>query len=343
MDGVRLAYAVQGSGPTLIRAAHWLTHVEHDGRSPVWRHWLTELSRGRRLVRYDGRGCGLSDRSVERLTFDASVEDLEAVADAVQAERFTLLGASQGGPVAIAYAARHPERVARLVLYGTSARGRLRRAATPEERDEAALLQSLVRVGWGRDDAVFRRVFTSRFIPDGTHEQMEWFDRLQRLSASPDVAWRLREAWMRVDVVELLGGIDVPTLVVHVRGDAVIPFEEGRLLAARIQGARLVPLEGRNHILLEGDPGWPRFVEELDAFVGAEPAAYRVTAELSSREVEVLRLVADGATNEQIAARLVLSVRTVERHLSNVYRKLGLSGTSARAAAAARLVELGRR
>jgi pimeloyl-ACP methyl ester carboxylesterase/DNA-binding CsgD family transcriptional regulator len=340
-DGVRLAYATHGHGPPIVKAAHWLTHLEYDWRSPVWRHWLQELGTGHRVVRYDERGCGLSDREPHRLTLDAFVEDLATVVDAAGLERFALLGASQGGAAAIAYAARHPERVTHLVLYGAYARGRMRRAVSAEQREEAALLQSLVRVGWGRDDPVFRRVFTSRFLPEGSPEQMAWFDELQRVSATPASAERLRAVWAQIDVSDLLERIESSTLVVHVRGDAVVPFEEGRRLAARIQGARFLPLEGRNHALLADEPAWPIFLAELRAFVGTRadaPAA--AIEELSPRELEVLRLVAAGLPNEEIAERLVLSVRTVERHLSNAYGKLRLSGKSARAAAAARIAKI---
>jgi pimeloyl-ACP methyl ester carboxylesterase/DNA-binding CsgD family transcriptional regulator len=336
-DGVTIAYADQGTGPAVVKAASWLTHLEHDWRSPVWLHWLEELGRGRRLVRYDERGCGLSDRDVDELSFESFVGDLEAVVDAAELDRFALVGISQGGAIAIGYAVRHPERVSHLVLLGAYARGRLRRDLSPEEREEATLLDSVVRVGWGRPDPVFRRVFTTRFVPDGTAEQLEWFDELQRVSVSPDTAERLRACWGRIDVVDLLDDVAVPTLVAHPRGDAVVPFAEGRLLATRIRGARFLPLDGRNHILLEHEPAWHVFKAELNGFIGAGEIPRNGSLEdLTRRELEVLALVADGLGNEEIGLRLVLSTRTVERHLSNVYAKLGLQGKSARAAAAAR-------
>jgi pimeloyl-ACP methyl ester carboxylesterase/DNA-binding CsgD family transcriptional regulator len=341
-DGVRIAYATHGHGPALVKAAHWLTHLEHDWRSPVWRHWHEGLGAGHMVLRYDERGCGLSDREPERLTLDAFVDDLATVVDAAGLDRFALLGASQGGAVAIAYAARHPERVSHLILCGAYARGRMRRAVSAEQREEAELLQSLVRVGWGRDDPAFRRVFTSRFIPEATPELVAAFDELQRVSATPEGAERLRAAWMHIDVGDLLERIEAPTLVAHVRGDAVVPFEEGRRLAAGIRDARLLPLQGRNHLMLAGEPAWAAFLAELRAFLGTraeEPAGE--LGELSPREVEVLRLVAAGLANEEIAERLALSVRTVERHLSNAYAKLRLSGRSARAAAAARIARVG--
>jgi pimeloyl-ACP methyl ester carboxylesterase/DNA-binding CsgD family transcriptional regulator len=337
-DGVTIAYAEHGGGPPVVKAANWLTHLEHDWRSPVWKPWLEELARGHRLLRYDQRGCGLSDREVGRFSLADFVADLEAVVDTAELEQFGLLGLSQGGAVAIAYAVRHPERVMRLVLCGSYARGRLKREPTREEREEAMLLRDVVRVGWGRPDPAFRRVFTSRFVPGGTPDQLEWFDELQRLSVTPDTAVRLRDCWSEIDVVDLLDDVAVPALVVHARGDAVVPFEEGRLLAARIRGARFLPLESDNHILLEQEAAWPELVAELREFLDA-PAVDRGVAsldDLTGRELEVLGLVADGLGNDQIARRLFVSTRTVERHLSNVYAKLGISGKAARAAAAAR-------
>ncbi len=323
-----------------MKAANWLTHLEYDWQSPVWRHWLEDVGRGHRLVRYDERGCGLSDRSPARLTLQAFVDDLAAVVDAADVERFALLGLSQGGAVAIAYAARYPERVTKLILCGAYARGRGRRGPSAAQTEEDELLQATIRVGWGRADPVFRRVFTMRFIPEATAEQMDWFDELERRSASPEMAARLRSAWAEIDVTPLLDQVMAPTLVAHSRGDAVVPFEEGRLLATRIANARFLPLEGRNHILLAGEPAWTVLLAQLRGFLGTSTAAPDRTVDaLSARELGVLHLVAAGLSNEQIADRLILSLRTVERHLSNVYAKWGLSGKSARAAAAARLAD----
>lgn len=338
-DGVTIAYAEHGRGPAVVKAANWLTHLEHDWRSPVWKHWLEELARGHRVIRYDQRGCGLSDREVEALSLESFVADLEAVVDAAKLDRFALLGLSAGGAVAIAYAAHHPERVSHLVVCGGYARGRAERGLSPEERAESDLLQSVIRVGWGRPDPLFRRVFTTRFIPGGTAEQLEWFDELQRVSVSPETAERLRACWGEIDVTDLLDAVDVPTLVAHARGDVVVPFIEGRLLATRIRDARLLPLEGRNHILLEHELAWPVFLAELRDFIGTRASDLfprQSLDALTQREIEVLELVADGLSNEEIGARLFVSTRTVERHLSNVYVKLRLSGKAARAAAAAR-------
>jgi pimeloyl-ACP methyl ester carboxylesterase/DNA-binding CsgD family transcriptional regulator len=335
-DGVQIAYAMHGQGPPLVKAANWFTHLQHDWQSPVWRHWLTELGRTQTYVRYDERGCGLSDRDLFEYSFDTWLRELEAVVDDAGLERFALLGISQGAALAIAYAVEHPERVTHLVLYGGYAQGMLKRAKTPEERDEALLRQSLVRVGWGRPDPTFRRVFTTLFVPGGTEEQLAWFDEAQRLSTSPENAERIMAARYAIDVVDLAKRVTTPAIVLHAVGDAAIPFEQGRQLAALIPGAKLVPLESDNHVLLDGEPAWEAFLAEVRAFLGAvAPEPIRHVGELSKREADVLTLVAAGHSNEEIAERLFLSVRTVERHLSNVYVKFGLSGKSARAAAAA--------
>ena len=313
-----------------------MTHLEHDWDSPLWRHWWTDLGREHRMVRYDQRGCGLSDRNPSRLGLEEFVDDLAAVVDAAGLERFALLGVSQGGAVATSYAVRHPERVSHLVVFGGYARGRRLRNLSAEHQAEVDLLDGIVRVGWGRPDPVFRRVFTARFMPDATPEQMARFDEMMRVSASSQMAGRLREVWGHIDIRERLGQVAVPTLVAHARDEVVVPFEEGRILAAGIPGARLLPLSSRNHLPLANEPAWPVFLRELRAFLGSAPAPPSAAHEaLSPREREVLLLVTSGLSNEEIAARLYLSARTVERHLSNSYAKLGLTGKGARAAAAA--------
>jgi pimeloyl-ACP methyl ester carboxylesterase/DNA-binding CsgD family transcriptional regulator len=340
-DGVRLAYATHGQGPPLVRTATWLTHLEHDWESPVWKHWLAALGERHTVLRYDERGCGLSDRDAEDFSLETRVADLEAVIDAAGFDRFALLGMSQGGPAAIGYAARHPERVTHLVLYATYARGRLRRDPSQADRDQAELMIQLIRMGWGGGDPVFRRLFTTLFMPDAGAEEMAWFDDLQRVTTDAETAVRIRHARNDDEVTEVAKLISTPTLVIHARDDALAPYAEGRLLATLIPGARFAPLDSRNHVLLAGEPAWPAFRRELDAFLDAgegERAAPADLPELSERELAVLELVADGLSNEEIAARLVISPRTVERHLSNVYAKLRLTGKAARAAAAARYV-----
>jgi pimeloyl-ACP methyl ester carboxylesterase/DNA-binding CsgD family transcriptional regulator len=341
-DGVRIAYAIHGRGPLLVRTATWLTHLEFDWQSPVWRHWLDGLADGHTVLRYDERGCGLSDRDVDDLSLEARVADLDAVIEAAGLERLSLLGISQGGPLAIAYAARHPERIAQLILFATYARGRLMRDPSAAAREQAGLMISLIRIGWGQDQPAFRRLFTTLFIPGATPEQMEWFDELQRVTTDPETAVRIRHARSRDDVTAAAARVTTPTLVLHARDDAVVPFSEGRLLATLIPGARLVSVESRNHILLANEPAWPVFLSELREFTGTTTfAPPQPIEELSAREREVVRLVAEGLSNEQIAKRLFVSVRTVERHLSNVYVKLRVSGKAARAAAAARFSQVG--
>ena len=334
-DGVRLAYAVHGSGPPLVRVATWLTHLEHDWESPVWRHWLEGLAAGHTVVRYDERGCGLSDRDPRELSVDAWVADLETVVDAAGLERFALLGVSQGAAIALVYAARHPERLTRLVLYGGYARGR--KVRRPDERRRENALIAAIRAGWDEPDAAFRRVFSMLFLPNGTPEQMAWYDDLLRMSASAETAARLYDARGSVDVLDAAPLVQAKTLVVHARDDRVVPVEEGRLLAALVPDARLVLLESANHILLREEPAWEIFLSEVNRFLESRRTADEPPLPaFSPRELEVLELVAGGLTNEAIASRLSLSVRTVERHLSNVYVKLRVSGKAGRAAAAAR-------
>jgi len=264
-DGVRIAYAELGSGSTLVKTANWLSHLEHDWKSPLWRHVARELSRDFRLVRYDQRGNGLSDWQVEDFSLDAFVGDLRAVVEAAGLERFALLGVSQGARVALAYAVAHPERVSHLILYGGSARGwRVGARARSEARSG---LQPLIAHGWGRDNPAFRQVFTTLFMPEASPEQASWFNELQRVSSSADNAARLLEATGGIDVTELLAHVQAPTLVLHAVDDAMVPFEEGRLLAAGIPGARFVPLQSRNHLLLDDEPAFARFLSEVRAFL----------------------------------------------------------------------------
>jgi pimeloyl-ACP methyl ester carboxylesterase/DNA-binding CsgD family transcriptional regulator len=343
-DGVGLAYSIEGDGPPLVKAGNWLSHLDYDRQSPVWRHWVRELSRGRTLIRYDERGCGLSDRQLDAMpTLDTFVDDLAAVVDATRLERFDLLGLSGGGPTAIEYAARHPERVSRLVLYGSYARGRYRRGA--DEADQARVLIELMRVGWGGVVPAFRQVFTSTYIPSAGEQQKRWYDEMQQASSTGDVAALLWQSRTDTDISDTARRITQPALVVHARHDRAVPFEEGRRLASLLPNARFVSLESDNHILQEGEAAWDVFLSEVRGFLGDDepaPTAPADLSELSEREREVLELVAIGMSNEQIAERLFLSTRTVERHLSNIYAKLRLSGKSARAAAAARFSGLSR-
>lgn len=268
-DGVRLAYAVAGDGPPLVRAANWMTHLGYDVESPVWSHWVRDLSLRYRFIRYDERGCGLSDWEATDFTFDDWVADLESVVEALGLKRFPLLGVSQGGAVAVAYAARHPERVSKLVLCGAYARGRAVRAVDDDEKRAAALDLDLARVGWGRDDPAFRQVFAAQFLPDGSRADWAAFDQLQRRTTSPDNAVRFLDEFSRIDVRDLAREVSCPTLIMHSRDDRRVPMQFGEELAALIPGSRLVSLASNNHLLTATEPAWQVFRSEVDGFLNA--------------------------------------------------------------------------
>jgi pimeloyl-ACP methyl ester carboxylesterase/DNA-binding CsgD family transcriptional regulator len=341
-DGARIAYARHGSGPPLVIATCWLSHLQHDWQSPVWRHFLADLGEFATIIRYDERGHGLSDWDVEDFGLEARIADIEAVVDDAGLDRFALMAMSQGGPPTIAYAARHPERVSRLLFYGSYAAAF--RDPTPEDLELDAAFEALIKVDWARPDSAFRRVFTSMMIPGATEEQMTWLDELQRVSTSAKNALDARRQRKRANVVELLAGLDHPTLVLHSRDDRMNDFEDSRHLASAITGARLVVLESANHIVLGNEPAWQVFRDEVRTFLAPDrqaapaPVGVDAAAVLSDRELDVLRLAAEGHDNAAIAAALTLSVRTVERHLHNTYAKLGIQGKAARAAAVARLL-----
>jgi len=321
-DGTRLAYASTGSGPPLLKSANWLSHIEFDWTSPIWRHWIVGLSRTRTLWRYDERGCGLSDRNPREVSLEAWVRDLEAVADAAKLERFDLLGLSKGVSIAIEYASRHPDRVSRLVLYGGYTRGRLRRGEGQTAIDELMTMSKLVELGWGRKNRAFRQVFATEFLPDASPELIDAFDALQRESASAADAVRSLQASAQIDVTRLAERIQCPTLILHARDDGRIPFDEGRHLASLVPGARFVPLASRNHVLLEDEPAWKVFLQELETFLGGARAG--AFADLTPRENELVELLARGLDNHQIAAHLGLSEKTVRNMVSSVLDKMGV-------------------
>ena len=264
-DGVRLAYAISGHGPPLVKTGNWLNHLEYDWDSPVWHHFFVGLSRNRRLVRYDPRGTGLSDWDVAEISLDAWIHDLTTVVDAAGLDRFPLFGLSQGCAVSIAYTVRNPERVSHLILCGGFALGASKRA--PEERERHNALTTLMRLEWGADNPGIRQMFANHLMPGATKEQTDTFNELQRKTASAECAARYYEAAGAIDVVELLPKIQVPTLVMHARDDAQVPFERGRQLAAEIPRAKFVALQSNNHVLLEQDPATERFFEEIDLFL----------------------------------------------------------------------------
>ena len=265
-DGIRLAYASIGTGLPLVKASNWLTHLDLEWGSPIWRHWWSALSLHHRVIRYDERGNGMSQRDVPDVSFDTWVHDLETVVDAAGLDRFPLLGISRGGAIAIAYAVKHPERVTHLVLYGAFAAG-MKRVGTPQELEARRALVSLTRLGWGLNNPAFCKVFTCRFIPEATAEHEQWFDELQRVSTSPENAARLMERDDDIDVRSLLPQVTTPTLVMHCDRDRAVPAEKGRQIAAAIPNARYVSLPGANHLMLEEEPGWAMFLDELGVFL----------------------------------------------------------------------------
>ena len=326
-DGVQLAWAEAGAGPVMIKAANWLTHLEYEWESPVWRHWIHFFSDNFRFVRYDERGCGMTDSNAGDLSLERWVADVEdVVAAAGVREPFSLLGISQGAAICVAYAVKHPERVSKLVLYGGYARGPFQRG----DADRASFYQAminLVRLEWGSDNPTFRQVFTSRFIPGGTEEQVGWYNELCRKTVTGEIAARLLESRAEIDVTALLGEVRAPTLVLHARGDGVVPIEEGHILAAGIPGARFVELDSKNHVMLEHEPAWERFCAEVLEFMGLKGSSRTedtAFAELSPREREVLMLITEGMSNAQIAERLSISDKTVRNHVSNLFDKLGV-------------------
>ena len=327
-DGTRLAWAEAGDGPVLVKASNWLTHLEYEWESPVWKHWIQFLSGNFRFVRYDERGCGMSEwQGGNSLSIDQWTDDLERVIDAARTdEPVTLLGISQGAATCIHYAIRHPERVARMIFYGGYVRGALRRN-TPETEAQYRAMIDLSRVAWGHANPTFRQVFTSRFIPGGTPEQLQWFNDLCLKTTTDEVVHHLLTARGMVDIESLMGEVRTPTLVLHARGDEVVPVAEGRLMASGIAGAEFVELDSRNHILLEHEPAWQRFKEAVLAFVRADAGsagAGSVFAALSARERAVLALMTEGLSNTDIGERLNISEKTVRNHASNLFDKLGV-------------------
>jgi pimeloyl-ACP methyl ester carboxylesterase/DNA-binding CsgD family transcriptional regulator len=337
-DGVRIAYATIGSGPVLVKAPNWMTHLEFEWESPVWRHWWQELAQDFTLIRFYQRGAGLSDWNIPEASFESWVTDLEAVIEATAVEKFSLLGISQGGPAALEYAVRHPERVDKVVLYGAYSRGSLHRGGS---REEHAARVVLTREGWGRDNAAYRQLFTSQFMPSATAEQMNWFNDLQRVSTTGENAARVQEIGSNINIVDRLRLVQAPTLVLHARDDARVPFEEGRQLSTLIPNARLVPLDSPNHLTLADEPAWEVLINNVRHFlVTGEPLPKGAgktempeadPGQLTAREVEVLRLIAAGRSNQEIAAELVISINTVTNHVKNI---LGKTGTANRTEAA---------
>jgi pimeloyl-ACP methyl ester carboxylesterase/DNA-binding CsgD family transcriptional regulator len=321
-DGTRIAYAVTGDGPPLVRAPHWFSHLEHDWTNPAFQPWVEDLSKRYSFLRFDQRGCGLSDREVPEISLEAHVRDLECVVDAAGLDRFAIFGASQGSAFALVYAARHPERVSHLLLYGGFARGWARRDS-PElaQRNEAQV--RLIELGWGGDEPSFRQVFTTQFMPDASLEAIRAFNDMMPLTSSAKTAARIFQANGRIDVQAEAREVRCPTLVVHGTGDMRIPFEEGRRIAGLIPGAQFVSLETRNHLMPTGDPAWQRLLDAMIEFYPpARPAGGEGFPQLTARERDVLELIARGLDNAQIAARLALSEKTVRNNITHIFDKI---------------------
>lgn len=322
-DGARIAVAQMGTGPVIVKAANWLSHVSQDHESPVWNHWLREFSARHQLVRYDLRGCGLSDRDVDDISFDAWLSDLEAVGETLD-EPFTLLGMSQGGALSIAYALRHPEKVERLILIGCYAQGMLARDAGEKTRLEAETLANLVQLGWGKDVPAYNQVFTNLLIPGGTPEQHAWWQRLERDTSTAEMANRTLEVLHQIDVVSAASKLDVPTLIFHGRDDARIPFNEGRKLAAIIPGAQFVPLDSANHVLLDHEPAWDVFRSTVKDFLSQTSADPHISKDFSLTEAEtaVVGLIIKGLGNAEIADALGKTEKTVRNQVTAAFHKM---------------------
>jgi pimeloyl-ACP methyl ester carboxylesterase/DNA-binding CsgD family transcriptional regulator len=329
-DGVRIAYAVSGSGPPLLRTPNQYCHLRYDWDSSIWRHWLALLASRYTLIRYDLRGCGLSDREGVEFSFDRYLEDMEAVAEAAGLQRFAICGWSGGGATGVAYAACHPDQVSHLVLHGCYSRARLARNPTQNQIDETELQLKAIELGLDFDNPALRQLYASIRMPDSHPDQLRSFDETVRLATTPVNASKVLRSYFKVDLTDLAPKVKCPTLISHARQDAAIPFDEGRALAALIPGARFVPLESRNHYLVEGEPAWLQLVEELEEFLPAVPARKSdavkgLLDELTGRENEVLELVARGLDNDTIGTRLGISERTVRNNVSIIFGKLGVS------------------
>lgn len=328
-DGVRIACCITGSGPPLVRVSGWMTHIERDRRGPIWGHWWRELASRHRLIQFDIRGSGLSDRDAPDLGLAGWLRDLEAVMDGLALERAPMLGVCHGGALAAAYAARHPERVSRLVLYASYAAGAYTDAANDRKRTRAETLGQLIALGWGRDNAAFREAFARLVLPTADADCTRWLQDTERLTADPETAARMWTEFHRYDVRDELPRVRAPTLVAHVQGDALVPFEAGRNLAAAIPHARFLPLPGDNHILMPEDEGWPMFVRALREFLAGDAAAPGHVegsfAGLTPRERAVLEQVAEGFSNAEIAHALGIRDKTVRNHVCNILDKLDLA------------------
>jgi pimeloyl-ACP methyl ester carboxylesterase/DNA-binding CsgD family transcriptional regulator len=337
-DGVRIAYAKSGSGYPIVRVGTFLTHLEYDWNSPIWRPWLDNFSRFHTLYRYDARGCGLSDWDIDDFSLDAILSDIGAVVDAAGLDRFALFGMSQGAGAAIWYAARHPERVSHVIALGGYLGNQQDTEQDALEREEYEVRKKLLKLAWATDNPAYHQVFTTTLLPEGTSEQIKWLNDLQRISTTGENAISLNEGYSFINVVQEASKLTGPALILHARDDIAVPFEAGRTLAAHISDARLVPLDSKNHILLPSERAWWQFWYHVYDFLGIPERLYQDSlqqdatvatatrfSELTLREREVLELIARGYRNNEIAAELVLSPKTIRNYVSQVFDKLGVS------------------
>lgn len=328
---MQIAYATSGMGPTLVKAPHWMSHIQHDFASPVWGHMLSALSAHHTVLRYDQRATGLSDREVTNISFDAWLRDFETVVDAAGLDTFPIIGTSQGASIAIAYAAKHPEKVEKLILYSGYSRGRLKRGDGTDMANESEVFAKMAELGWDRTDSAFRQFFASQFLPGGTPQQHRAFNELSLLSVTGKVVGRMIREFDRIDVSDQLSKIACPTLVLHAEGDMRVPFDEGRYLATRIPRAQFIALDSKFHLLLPDDKAWPVWLEATGQFLGSDRTTSRVDQlfhRLTARETQLLALIAQGRDNAQIAATLNLSEKTVRNHITSIFSKLEVENRS---------------
>jgi pimeloyl-ACP methyl ester carboxylesterase/DNA-binding CsgD family transcriptional regulator len=324
-DGTRLAYATCGKGPPLLWIGHWIRHIKFDWESPVWRPWLMLLTRRHQVIRYDWRGCGLSDREGVTFSLGKHIEDLEAVVEAARLDRFILFASAAGAMVSMAFCVQHSSKVSHLLLYGSQTRGPVARGLAYDRATETHTNFRMIELGWDDNRPAYGQFFTTLHMPDASAERLRSYNELLRLTASPATTISLLRAFFEADVLEFVPKVRCPTLVMHARQDAIIPFEEGRLVASLIPGAHFVPLESRNHILQEDEPAWQQFVEALQDFLPPAGSAALSLDELTAREREVLEVIAQGLDNAGIAARLKISEKTARNHVSLIFSKLGVN------------------
>lgn len=321
-DGVNIAYATSGKGSPLVLAPGWFTHLQYNWESAVWRHWNQALSEHNTLIRYDPRGCGLSDRDVEDLSFEAWIQDLEAVADALALKHFPILGFCQGAAAAIAYTARHPERVSRMVLYGSYPKG-IYTSTDAEAIKLTQGMEEMIRQGWGVDVPAYQELFARLLMPEGGPEYLASLCEQQRRSTSAVTAARLFNVFQSFDVCAKAKTIKQPVLVMHQRNDSMIPFAQGQRMAGLLPNAQLVPLNGRNHMMLPDEPAWQEFVTVLQKFLVADAGSVATNMNgLTKREQAVLDGIARGLSNDEIAVVLCISEKTVRNHITHVFYKL---------------------